>query len=124
MPIYEFFCRDCRKKVSFLTRSFSPPSEPACSACGNTNLVRTISGFAIRKSLKTVWDESGEPSMFPKPDEYKDPRTIGRWTEKRFQDMGMEMPAEIQEKINAAREGELPDSLKDLKSASPDASYH
>jgi len=43
--------------------------------------------------------------MFPGSDYYKDPRNIGRWTEKRFQDMGMEMPNEIQQQIQAAREG-------------------
>ncbi len=62
--------------------------------------------------------------MFPSSDYYKDPRNIGRWTEKKFQDMGMEMPSEIQQQIQAAREGELPESLKELQSASPDATYH
>jgi DNA polymerase III delta subunit len=62
--------------------------------------------------------------MSPNPEYYKDPRNIGRWTEKRFQDMGMELPDEVQQQIQAAREGELPESLKELQSASPDASYH
>ena len=61
--------------------------------------------------------------MYPSQDYYKDPRNIGRWTEKRFKDLGMEMPGEIQQKIQAAREGELPESVKDLQSASPDAAY-
>ena len=51
--------------------------------------------------------------MFPGPEYYKDPRNIGRWTEKRFKEMGMEMPTEIKEEIQAAREGELPESLKE-----------
>lgn len=38
--------------------------------------------------------------------------------------MGVEMPNQLQEKIQAAREGELPEPLKDLKSATPDATYH
>jgi len=62
--------------------------------------------------------------MFPSTDYYKDPRNIGRSVEKRFQDMGMEMPAEIQQKIQASREGELPEPLKELQNASPDTSYH
>ncbi|MCK4331643.1 MAG: hypothetical protein KAW81_03700 [Dehalococcoidia bacterium] len=124
MPIYEFFCPVCHKKSSFLVRSPSASFEPKCSACGNTDLARTISTFAHHKSIKTVHEESGEPSMFPGPDYYKDPRNVGRWVEKKFQDMGMEMPGEIQQKIQAAREGELPEPLKELKSASPDASYH
>ena len=44
-------------------------------------------------------------------DFYKDPRNIGRWTEKKFKDMGVDMPSELKQEIDAAREGELPESL-------------
>jgi hypothetical protein len=54
--------------------------------------------------------------MFPGPDYYKDPRNIGRWAEKRFDEMGVEMPPQLHEEIQAAREGTLPESLQDLKS--------
>lgn len=123
MPIYEFICENCHKRVSFLVRDIAAPLAPACSSCGNTDLSRVISGFAYHKSLKTVWDESGEPTMHPGNDYYRDPRNIGRWVEKRFRDMGQELPSQIQEKIQAAREGELPEPLKDLESASPTAAY-
>ena len=124
MPIYEFFCPVCRNKSSFLVRSVSTSFEPKCPGCGNTGLVRAVSTFAHHKSLKTIHEESGEPSMFAGPDYYKDPRNIGRWVEKKFDDMGMEMPGEIKQEIQAAREGVLPESLKELQSASPDAAYH
>lgn len=97
---------------------------PSCTSCGSRDLTRIISTFAYHKSIKTIYEESGEPTMYPSPDYYKDPRNIGRWVEKRFKDMGMEMPDEIRQKIQAAREGELPEPLKDLQSASPDAAYH
>jgi len=122
MPVYEFFCLECRKKSSFLVRR-AASFAPKCSICGSPNMSRVISTFAYHKSLKTMHEESGEPSMYPSADYYKDPRNIGRWTEKRFKDLGMEMPSEIQRKIQAAREGELPESVKDLQSASPDAAY-
>jgi len=124
MPIYEFFCPACHKKTSLFTKNVSSSFEPKCPACGNAELVRVISTFAHHKLIKTIHEESGEPSMFPSQDYYKDPRNIGRTVEKRFQKMGMEMPAELQQKIQAAREGELPEPLKELKNASPDASYH
>ena len=124
MPIYEFFCQSCRQKTSILVRDISSASfDPKCSFCGGTNLSRVISSFAYHKSLKTIWEESGEPGLHSGPDYYKDPRNIGRWVEKKFEDMGQEVPAQIQEKIQAAREGELPEQLKDLKIASPTASY-
>ncbi|MCJ7516255.1 MAG: zinc ribbon domain-containing protein [Dehalococcoidia bacterium] len=123
MPIYEFFCPACRRKSNFLVRSASP-FEPKCSICGGNDVYRIISTFAYHKSLQTVYEESSEPGKFENPDYYKDPRNIGRWAEKKFQDMGMEMPTEIQQKIQAARGGELPQPVKDLQNASPDTSYH
>jgi putative FmdB family regulatory protein len=123
MPVYEFFCPTCRKKSSFLVRS-SSSFEPKCSVCGSTDLARVISTFAYHKSLNTMYEESGEPGNFESANYYKDPRNIGRWAEKKFKDIGMEMPGEIKQKIQAAREGELPEPVKDLQSASPDASYH
>jgi putative FmdB family regulatory protein len=123
MPIYEYTCQNCHKRLSFLIRDTSGAFVPTCPSCGNTNLSRVISGFAYHKSLKTVWEESGEPTMHPGEDYYKDPRNIGRWAEKKFQDMGQELPSQIQEKIQAAREGVLPEPLKDLESASPTAAY-
>jgi putative FmdB family regulatory protein len=123
MPVYEFFCPACRKKSSLLVRSASS-FEPRCSICGSTDVTRVISTFAYHKSLSTIYEESGEPGKSQSQDYYKDPRNIGRWAENKFKDMGMEMPGEIKQKIQAAREGELPEPVKDLQSASPDASYH
>jgi hypothetical protein len=109
--------------MSLLIRDISAPFIPECSSCGNTNLSRVISGFAYHKSLKTVWEESGKPTMHPGDVYHRDPRNIGRWVEKKFQDMGQEIPSQIQDKIEAAREGILPEPLKDLESASPTAAY-
>ena len=123
MPIYEFICQDCQRESSFLIRDVSVSTSLKCSYCGGTNLSRAVSSFAYHKSLKTVWEESGEPTLHPKDDYYKDPRNIGRWVEKKFHDMGEELPPQIQENIQAAREGVLPEPLKDMQSASPTAAY-
>jgi putative FmdB family regulatory protein len=123
MPIYEFICRSCGRKSSLLVRDVSASVVPECSFCGSTDLSRAVSGFAYHKSLKTVWEESGEPTSNPSPDYYKDPRNIGRWVEKKFQDTGEELPSQIQEQIQAAREGVLPEPVKDLESVSPTAAY-
>ena len=123
MPIYEFVCKSCRRKASFFVRSFTPPQNPICPTCGGSGLDRCISGFAYHRTTKDVWEQSGPASAFPKDaDYYKDPRNIGRWTEKRLKDLGVDMDSEeyrdtfsgVKESISAAREGELPKPLKEL----------
>jgi putative FmdB family regulatory protein len=111
MPIYEYRCNNCNSLFSTLVRSWKETGFSSCPKCGSNDTVRTVSTFAYHKSTQTVHEESGEPSLHSGTDFYKDPRNIGRWTEKQFSDMGMEVPKSIKEEINAAREGTLPDDL-------------
>ena len=113
MPIYEFLCQKCHTRSSILVKNIAEPLAPRCTACDSNDLVRVITSFSHHKSTKTIWEESGEPQRVSGPDYYKDPRNIGRWTEKRFKELGMDMPDQIQEQIQAAREGELPESVKE-----------
>lgn len=114
MPIYEFYCNTCQKKVSLFVRSITSSLSPICPSCGNKNLSRVISSFAFHKSEKTILEEAGDPDH-PDLDYYKDPRTIGRWAEKKLQGMGIDMDSdeykdtfsEVQGKIAAAREGDM-----------------
>lgn len=116
MPVYEFRCKSCHRKCSFFSKSMSEALSPSCPSCGSKDLVRLISSVAFQKSLDAGWEGSGDPGLSSSnPDYYKDPRNIGRWAEKRFQEMGVEMPSQLQQEIQAAREGELPGQLKDLK---------
>ena len=114
MPIYEYRCNTCNSKSSHFFRSVSPASVPVCPACGGTDMSRVMSGFAYHRSEQTRFEESGEPKMVADADYYKDPRNIGRWAEKRMKEMGVEMPSEIRQMIDRAREGDLPEPVKDL----------
>ena len=75
---------------------------------------RVVSSFAYHRSVGRVWEESGPPSMSPSDDYYRDPRNIGRWTEKRLEELGAEMPSEARRMIDAARDGGMPEPLNDL----------
>lgn len=114
MPVYEFRCDSCQGRMTVLVRRIGDPLSPACPTCGSRELSRVFSGFAYHKSLSTIHEESGQPGNAG-PDYYKDPRNIGRWTETKFKEMGMEMPSQVQEMIQSAREGELPGPVKDLQ---------
>lgn len=85
-------------------------------------MARVISGFAYHR--RTGGGEAADLSASSAADYYSDPRNVGRWAEKQFQEAGVEVPSNIKETIQKAREGELPASLKDLEGGNPDAAYH
>ncbi len=112
MPIYEYKCRKCGRLTSVFLKTLSSSPDASCKACGSKQLERVISGFAYHRSESAVLDDYGsEPKRL---EDYKDPRQIGRWTERKFKDAGIEMPDEARKMIDAAREGEFPEPVKDL----------
>lgn len=114
MPIYEYRCSSCAKVTEAFHRDLAKAKKPVCEHCGNTKTERAISRFATPKTEAQVMDQYGVPDPGAGPDAYKDPRQIGRWAEKRFEEMGVEMPQEAKQMIDAARGGDLPDPVKDL----------
>jgi len=122
MPIYEFRCTGCQGKISFLLRSITDSLSPECPHCRGRQLTRIISSFAYHKSEQTRLEEAGPPQPLGGPDYYKDPRNIGQWAEHRLQELGMDIRSEeyqntfseVREMIDAAREGEMPEPIKDL----------
>ena len=111
MPIYEYRCSDCGRISSVFVRSASSASDPSCEHCGATSLTRVMSKVARLKTDADVLDEHGDGSG---PGGVQDPRQIGRWVEKRFEQYGMEVPAETREAINRARAGDLPPAVDDI----------
>src|ERR1017187_7749237 len=108
MPIYEFRCRECSRLTSVFARTVSSPLDPTCSACGSKSMERAPTKFAYHRSEQQIMEEYGMPDPGAGANAYKDPRQIGRWVEKRFDEMGMELPHEARQMIDAAREGEFP----------------
>ena len=113
MPIYEFKCRDCGRLSSVFTKSIGARLRRAeCKHCGSRSLELAVSRFAYHRSEQAILRDYGaEPKRL---EDYKDPRQIGRWTERKFQEFGIDMPQEAREMIDAAREGEFPEPVKDL----------
>jgi len=114
VPIYEYRCAKCRRLTSVWVRSMNDTVPPKCEKCGSTELSRVMSKVAYHRTTERVWEESGPPSANPSDDYYKDPRNIGRWTEKRLEELGVDMPSETREMIDAARDGQMPAPLDDL----------
>ncbi len=111
MPIYEYKCKACSRLTSLFVRSAANETPPPCQHCGGKT-ARAFSKFAVGRSASGVREEFGRPPR--SIDEYRDPRQIGRWVENKFDEYGMDLPDQAREMIDAAREGELPDAVKDL----------
>ena len=62
MPIYEYRCNQCRKKVSILTLRVSEKVDERCEHCGSTSLTRLLSRFATTKSEESRLDSLADPS--------------------------------------------------------------
>lgn len=112
MPIYEFKCQGCGRLTSIFVKTMRSSYKARCRHCGGRKLKRVVSGFAYHKSEQTILEDYGsEPKRL---EDYKDPRQIGRWVERKFDEHGVELPDHARKMIDAAREGEFPEPVKDV----------
>ena len=113
MPIYEYHCHDCRRRVSLFFRSYSDiKDEPSCPRCGGTHLTRLISRVAVVRSEDSRLDDLSDPSMLGDLDE-DDPKSIARWMRKMSAETGEEMPPEFGEVIDRLESGQSPEEIEE-----------
>jgi len=113
MPIYEYRCRDCRRRVSVFYRSFAASEgQPTCPRCGGTRLTRLISRVAVVRSEESRLDDLADPSMLDDLDE-NDPKSLARWMRKMGDEAGEEMPSEFGEVMDRLESGQSPEEIED-----------
>ena len=105
MPIYEYHCEDCRRRVSVLVRSISNPRTPSCPRCGGHNLERLMSRFARVKSEDDRLDSLADPSKLGDLDE-SDPKSVARWAKKMGKEMGEDLGEDFDQVMEEAMEEE------------------
>jgi putative FmdB family regulatory protein len=107
MPIYEFACPKCRKIFSFLSKRLHPDRLPVCPRCGNRNLEKQISRFALTRGLSepSARGETGTGEV-PGPD-LDDPRLARAMAE-------MERDMEHLDEDNPKHVAHLMRKMKDL----------
>jgi putative FmdB family regulatory protein len=113
MPIYEYRCHTCRRRVSLFFRSFSEiPDAPACPRCGGTDLTRLISRVSLVRSEESRLDDLADPSMLDGLDE-DDPKSMARWMRRMSSEVGEEMPPEFDEVIDRLESGQRPEEIEE-----------
>ncbi len=102
MPIYEYRCNHCRKKVSvlILNRSSQPP---VCSHCGSSELTRLFSRFAAPKSEEARLESLADPGKWGDIDE-NNPASMAKFMKKMGKEFGDELGEDFEQEVESAVE--------------------
>ncbi len=112
MPIYEYRCNSCRKRMSIFQRQVDSPAAAVCPNCGGSDLTRLISRFAVVHSEDQVLDSLEDEAMFSGVDE-NDPKSVAAWARKMQTKVGEDTEPEFEEMLDRMEAGEMPEDLDD-----------
>lgn len=114
MPIYEYYCYDCRRKVSLFFRTITDASNasPVCPQCQGQRLRRLVSRVARLRSEDERLEALADPSTFAGLDE-EDPRALGRLMRQMSNELGEEIDdPEFNEVIDRLESGQSPEEIE------------
>lgn len=113
VPIYEYTCLDCKRRVSLLWRSFADAEsrQAVCPRCGGTNLTRLISRVSVVRSEESRLDSLADPSNLSGLDE-NDPKSLARFMRKMANETGEDLGPEFTEVVERLEAGEDPESIE------------
>ena len=108
MPIYEYRCGKCRRRMDIFVQGFSPPTNPSCTKCGSKDLSRIYSSFTVRRSKndRGVYDEILSDSKLTHGLMRNDPRALAEWSRKMARATGEDVTPESEELLSRLDAGE------------------
>ncbi len=114
MPIYEYRCADCQKKVSIFFRSFSvvDQAQARCPICHGAHLTRLVSKVRVIRGASSADSEGGFDDSALDDLNENDPRSLGRMMRHMADETGEDMGPEFGEVINRLEKGENPESIE------------
>jgi putative FmdB family regulatory protein len=90
MPLYEYRCTQCKKRVTILTLRASEEVDAVCDRCGARALERLMSRFAMGRSDEARMEALADPANLSGLDE-NDPASMARWMKRMGREMGDEL---------------------------------
>jgi len=114
VPIYEYFCLDCRNRVNVFFRSMRAASEETarCPQCESERLHRLVSRVRVLKSEESRLDDLADPALMAGLED-EDPRALAGFMRRMSDEMGEPMDAEMSEVVDRLEAGESPDSIEE-----------
>ena len=113
MPIYEYYCFDCRKRVSvfFRTMSSARDADARCPTCEGARLRRLVSRVAVLKSEDSRMENMADSSLMSGL-ESEDPQALASFMRRMSNEMGEPLDAEMNEVIGRLEAGESPEAIE------------
>lgn len=113
MPIYEYYCYDCKQRVSVFFRTISQASDEAahCPNCEGQQLKRLVSKVRMLRSEESRMESLADPSLLSGL-EGEDPRALASFMRRMSDEMGEPLDEEMTEVMDRLESGEDPDSIE------------
>jgi len=118
MPIYDYRCNQCGRRVSVLWRTWAEieTKSPVCSRCGSHDLKRLVTRVAVLHSEDSHLENLADPSAFGDVDE-NDPKSLARMMRTMSRETGEDLGPEFGEVVDRLEAGQKPE---DIEAALPD----
>ena len=127
MPIFEFYCPDCHRIFTFLSRRAAGSKVPPCPRCGKSRLARQVSRFAVSRGrsdgpadegtegLDETRLEQAMASLAGEMDrlDQDDPRQMAGLMRKLYGASGLALGPGMEEAIRRLESGEDPDEIEE-----------
>lgn len=122
MPIYEYRCSNCKRKVSIFWRALSAVNESAarCTYCGSPRLSRLVSKVRLIRGGSASNDVPSAGAGVDDMDmpgleglDENDPRSLGRFLRKMAAETGENMGPEFDEVVGRLEKGEDPEKIEE-----------
>ena len=101
MPVYEYDCHGCRRRVSLLVMRPSTAPPPSCPRCGSGSLTRVMSRFATVKSEEARLESLADGGGLGDLDE-NDPASVARFMKKMGREFGDELGDDFDSAVDEA----------------------
>lgn len=114
MPIYEYYCYDCQKRVSvfFRTLAEAEAGASACPACEGQRLGRLMSRLRVLRSEDSRIESMADDPSLMAGLENEDPRALAHFMRKMSDDIGEPLDDEMSEVMDRLEAGESPQSIE------------
>ena len=110
MPVYEYRCKNCRRKVSVLVKGFSGVGDVTCNFCGGKDLTRLFSTFATVRTDQDIYGDILDDSALVNRMMHNDPTAMVEWSRRMGGTEGEKLP-EYQEMVERLERGESYESV-------------